>query len=62
VAKSKAIAAKRAVTLAPPSRRREAKADELNRVLDKISDSGIESLTGDERKILEEMSRRLRGS
>jgi membrane associated rhomboid family serine protease len=62
VAKSKAIAAKRAVTLAPPSRRREAKADELNRVLDKISETGIDSLTGDERKILEEMSRRLRGS
>jgi membrane associated rhomboid family serine protease len=62
VAKSKAIAAKRAVTLAPPSRRREAKADELNRVLDKISEAGIESLTGDERKILEEMSRKLRGS
>jgi len=62
VAKSKAIAAKRSVTLAPPSRRREAKADELNRVLDKISETGIESLTGDERKILEEMSRRLRGS
>jgi hypothetical protein len=50
------------VTLAPPSRRREAKADELNRVLDKISETGIESLTGDERKILEEMSRKLRGS
>ena len=61
VAKSKAIAAKRAVTLAPSSRRREAKADELNRVLDKISETGIESLTGDERKVLEEMSRRLRG-
>jgi membrane associated rhomboid family serine protease len=62
VAKSKAIAAKRAVTLAPTSRRREAKADELNRVLDKIIETGIESLTGDERKILEESSRRLRGS
>jgi membrane associated rhomboid family serine protease len=61
VAKSKAIAAKRAVTLVPSSRRREAKADELNRVLDKISETGIESLTGDERKLLEEMSRRLRG-
>jgi len=61
VAKSKAIAAKRAVTVAPGSRRREAKAEELNRVLDKISENGIESLTGDERKILEEMSRRLRG-
>jgi len=62
VAKSKAIAAKRSVTLAPTSRRREAKADELNRVLDKISETGIESLTGDERKVLEEMSRKLRGS
>jgi len=62
VAKSKAIAAKRSVTIAPASRRREAKADELDRVLDKISEAGIESLTGDERKILEEMSRRLRGN
>jgi membrane associated rhomboid family serine protease len=62
VAKSKAIAAKRSVTIAPASCRREAKADELDRVLDKISEAGIESLTGDERKILEEMSRRLRGN
>jgi len=62
VAKSKAIAAKRSVTLAPTSRRREAKADELNRVLDKISEQGIESLTLEERKVLEEMSKRLRDS
>lgn len=62
VAKSKAIAAKRAVTVTPSSRRREARADELNRVLDKISQHGIESLTSDERKVLEEMSKRLRGS
>jgi membrane associated rhomboid family serine protease len=60
VAKSKAIVAKRAVSLTPTSRRREARADELNRVLDKISEQGIESLTLDERKVLEEMSRRLR--
>jgi membrane associated rhomboid family serine protease len=60
VAKSKAIIAKRTVTLTPTSRRREAKAEELNRVLDKISERGIESLTTDERKTLEEMSRRLR--
>jgi len=60
VAKSKAIAAKRAVSLTPPRRRSgEQKADELNRVLDKISEQGIESLTSDERKVLEEMSRRL---
>jgi len=31
-------------------------------VLDKISQHGIESLTSDERKILEEMSKRLRGN
>lgn len=60
VAKSKAIAAKRVATLTPPSRRREAKADELNRVLDKISEHGISSLTGEERRLLEEMSKNLR--
>jgi rhomboid family protein len=60
VAKSKAIIAKRTVALTPTSRRREAKAEELNRVLDKISERGIESLTTDERKVLEEMSRKLR--
>jgi len=60
VAKSKAIAAKRVTSLSPSSRRREARAEELNRVLDKISQHGIESLTSDERKVLEEMSRRLR--
>jgi membrane associated rhomboid family serine protease len=60
VAKSKAIAAKRAVAVTPSPRRREARADELNRVLDKISQHGLESLTSDERKILEEMSKRFR--
>jgi len=60
VAKSKAIAAKRVTSLSPSSRRREARAEELNRVLDKISQHGIESLTSDERKVLEEMSKRLR--
>jgi membrane associated rhomboid family serine protease len=63
VAKSKAIAAKRAVSVTPTrGRRGEQKADELNRVLDKISEQGIESLTSDERKVLEEMSKRLRNS
>ncbi|MEP6491662.1 MAG: rhomboid family intramembrane serine protease [bacterium] len=62
VAKSKAIAAKRVTALTPSSRRREAKADEVNRVLDKISEHGIDSLTIDERKVLEEMSRRLRNN
>jgi hypothetical protein len=60
VAKSKAIAAKRAVAVTPSPRRREVRADELNRVLDKISQHGLESLTSDERKILEEMSKRFR--
>jgi membrane associated rhomboid family serine protease len=60
VAKSKAIASKRITALTPTSRRREAKAEELNRVLDKISEQGIESLTSDERKVLEDVSRRLR--
>jgi membrane associated rhomboid family serine protease len=60
VAKSKAIAAKRVPALAPSPRHREGRADELNRVLDKISEHGIESLTSDERKVLEEMSRKLR--
>jgi membrane associated rhomboid family serine protease len=35
-------------------------AAKVNRVLDKISQQGIDSLTKDERKLLEEMSRRLR--
>jgi membrane associated rhomboid family serine protease len=60
VAKSKAIASKRVTSLTPTARRREGKGDELDRVLDKISEQGIESLTSDERKVLEEMSRKLR--
>ncbi len=62
VAKSKAIAAKRPAALTPRARRQEAKADELNRVLDKISEQGIESLTSDERRVLEDMSKKLRDS
>lgn len=60
VAKSKAIASKRVVAVTPSARRRDPKADELNRVLDKISEHGIDSLTTDERKVLEEVSRSLR--
>lgn len=62
VAKSRAVAGKRVVSISPKARRGEARAEELNRVLDKISQHGIESLTSDERKVLEEMSKRLRGS
>jgi len=61
VAKSKAMIAKRVVAASPSPRRMEARADELDRVLDKISQQGIESLTSDERQVLEEMSKRLRG-
>lgn len=60
VAKSKAIASKRATSLTPVARHREGKGEELDRVLDKISEQGIDSLTTDERKALEEMSRKLR--
>ncbi len=62
VARSKAIAAKRTVTLIEPPRRRDSKSEELNRVLDKISAQGLESLTSDERQTLEEMARKLRDS
>ena len=62
VAKSKAIAAKRptAVTPARKVASRDLKAEDVNRVLDKISAEGLDSLTSEERSILEEMSRRLR--
>lgn len=61
VAKSKAVVAKRPA--APPAVRaaKDAKADALDHVLDKISATGIESLTSEERRLLEEMSKRLRG-
>ena len=62
VAKSKAIAAKRPAAITPARKlaSRDLKAEELNRVLDKISAEGLDSLTSDERSVLEEMSRRLR--
>ncbi|MFL5614236.1 MAG: rhomboid family intramembrane serine protease [Gemmatimonadaceae bacterium] len=61
VAKSKALAAKRptAVTPVRKAASRDLKAEDVNRVLDKISAQGLDSLTSDERSILEEMSRRL---
>ena len=62
VAKSKAVAAKRPAVVTPAQKpqRRDVKADEVNRVLDKISAQGLDSLTSDERRLLEEMSRKLR--
>ena len=64
VAKSKALAAKRPTAVTPVRKvaSRDLKAEDVNRVLDKISAEGLDSLTSDERSILEEMSRRLRGS
>jgi membrane associated rhomboid family serine protease len=62
VAQSKAAVAKRPARLAPGKKQgpRDARAEELDRVLDKISRQGISSLTSAERKILDEMSRELR--
>lgn len=36
--------------------------DEVDRVLDKISETGLDSLTKEERRLLDDMSQRLRGS
>ncbi|HUF26738.1 MAG TPA: rhomboid family intramembrane serine protease [Gemmatimonadaceae bacterium] len=63
VAKSKAALAKRPASPAVSQRpAREPRSEELNSVLDKISEHGLESLTADERLLLEEMSRKLRDS
>ena len=65
VAKSKAIAGQKrpsARALVTPVRTsHEARAAELDRVLDKISSSGLESLSSDEKAVLDEMAKRLRG-
>jgi membrane associated rhomboid family serine protease len=66
VAKSKAVAAQqqrpvtRATTTAVPARHVDEVA-ELDRVLDKISSRGLESLTAAERAVLDDSARRLRG-
>lgn len=62
VARSNAMAAQhqRSATPTLTSKVGKKKADELNYVLDKISERGIESLTTDERRLLDEMSKRLR--
>lgn len=62
VAQSKAAVARRPARLGPGKRAdaREGKAEELDRVLDKISRHGLASLTLAERKLLEEKSRELR--
>lgn len=61
IARSNAAVARRPVTQAPPlSDKGARRMSDLDVVLDKISQGGIESLTNDERKLLEEMSRELR--
>ena len=63
VAQSKsALAHRPSVQVAPakPPRRPTATAEDLDQVLDKISQQGLESLTDDERAVLEEASRRMR--
>jgi membrane associated rhomboid family serine protease len=65
VAKSKALASqKRPIVRAvvtPVRTTGEVRVAELDRVLDKISSEGLESLTADERAVLDDMARRLRG-
>jgi membrane associated rhomboid family serine protease len=58
---NKALAASRRPAISPPvARPRDAKADALDRVLDKINEKGLSSLTSEERKLLEEMSKKLK--
>jgi membrane associated rhomboid family serine protease len=46
----------------PPSRQDPSLYDEVDRVLDKISESGMDSLTPDERRLLDDVSKRLRSN
>jgi membrane associated rhomboid family serine protease len=55
-----ALSRQRASQTEPVASRAPDRKTELDRVLDKISQSGIDSLTSDERKVLEERSRELR--
>ena len=62
VAKSKAALAQRPTfQVAPPPQRQPTPSTDLDQVLDKISQHGLESLTAGERDLLEEASRRMRG-
>ena len=60
VAQSKAAVAKRPARTARSATARDSKREALNHVLDKISEQGLDSLTSEDRTLLEEMSRRLR--
>ena len=60
VAKSKAAVARRPVVAPVITKPAPKRTDELDLVLDKISEQGLDSLTLDERRILEEMSKKLK--
>ena len=60
VARSNAIATQRPATTTLSGKVGKKKTEELNHVLDKISEKGIGSLTSEEKRLLEEMSRKLR--
>ena len=60
VAKSKAVVTKRQPVIQSPTKARGKRSEALNLVLDKISEQGLESLTSEERRLLEDMSRQLR--
>lgn len=62
VARSNAIVKRRPPTPLLTSPKARARTEDVNALLDKISREGMESLTLDERTLLEEISRRLRGS
>ena len=62
VARSRAIVTRRSSSRLTGSKNADPRREELNRVLDKISARGIDSLSQDERRTLEEMARQLRDS
>jgi membrane associated rhomboid family serine protease len=64
VARSNALSKRRVAgpQTAEPVRKIRRKVDDVNALLDKISRLGLSSLTPDERRLLEEVSRRLRNS
>ena len=62
VARSNQITARRAAGPTLRSKVGKARTDALDDVLDKISREGLDSLTSEERRLLEEVSRRLRDS
>ena len=61
VAQSKAAIAERSTRTVRRPPARDARQEALNRVLDKISEQGLDSLSPQDRTLLEEMSRRLKG-